>query len=390
MKRVLFICLGLICLSIFIHPSFALGITPARYEVAYEPGKQYDFMFQVRNAVGDLNISKQGELTSYMEMEEGIFNVNPGETKDISVKFTIPSDLTPGKHDTGVLVAELPPNAYGRPGISAVVAVVGQIRIVVPYPQKYAEIKFNAPSTLAGQKAYFTVNFMNYGEQEIQSATGTITVVSGENNITIPLTTEQNIPSMQQTELYGEWDTTGIKAGTYLAAADVLYDGIAANQERGIIQVGDKSILITKINAANISSGSVAKISTDIQSQWNAPLSTYAQFVINSGQDTIADFKSPTTTLQSWSADTLTAYWDASNVAVGTYDLKAILHYEDKTTEASTTINVTEREKGKSTINMPPEQLAILALVVLVIAFGFLIARKKGRGRQQQYWPRYG
>ncbi|MCX6774840.1 MAG: hypothetical protein NTY99_01980, partial [DPANN group archaeon] len=309
----------------------------------------------------DINVTVRGDMLDGVVFENQIIHLEAGESKLVDVNFTIPANLAPGRHETQILVAELPP-PHQQAGLAAVVAVVGQIRVFAPYPDKYAELSgLDIVDTSIGQKAVFKADFKNYGSQEIQSIAGTLEisdVYTNEKIASVPIDIEQNVPTGDSAILYAEWDTTNAKAGTYHVATNVLYDGIAANQISTNFRVGDKTVKIVNIS---------------------------------SGQTTIADVKSPTATLSPWSGAQLVAYIDTTNVLPGTYDLKTILHYEDKTTENNTQINITKKTgNGIAGVNVPPEQLAILALVALIIVFGLLIARKKRKGRQQQYWPRYG
>ncbi len=398
MRKIFLIILGMLGLSLMFHAGFALSITPGRYDIPYEPGKQYDLTFQISGEYSptDINITVRGDMLDGIVLENQIIHLDAGVGKIIDVNFTVPADLTPGRHEAQLLAAELPP-ANQHSGLAAVVAVVGQIRVFAPYPNKYAEISnFNTQSVSAGQTAVFSADLTNYGSQDIQSIAGTVDIFdiyTNESIASVPIDVLQNVPTGSGATLYAEWDTTGVKAGTYHVETNAIYDGITANQLTTNLRVGNKFVKIVNISAQNITSGSINKVSVDTRSEWNLPLQTYAQFVVSSGQTTVADVSSPTVTLGPWSSATFDAYIDATNVLPGTYDLKTIIHYEDNTTENSAQIIIAKKTgSGIAGINMPSDQLAILALVILVIAFGLLIARKKRKGRRatQQYWPRYG
>lgn len=400
MKKLAQILLIMICSLAIVQSSSAISISPGRYEVAYEPGTQHEFTFQVGNA-GYVSISKRGEMIDYLELEEGVYDLSAGATREITVKFTVPPNLTSGIHNAEILAAELPSQSTGT--MNAVAAVVGQIRITIPYPEKYAELfSVDAEDVAVGQKVYFVAKLRNYGEQEIQSAAGALEIrnyLTNKSITTIPLTTVQNIKSLEEASLSAEWDTTGAAVGNYIALAAVQYDDIIANPRASLFKVGDKFVQILDVRAASVPAGSMAKIAVDAQSIWPEPLSTFARAIISANQTTLGDVKSPTEVISPWGRTQFTLYWDTNKISAGTYDLKVILHYDDKTTENNTQIIVTEAEAKQATektISLPPEQLIILTLVVLIIVFGILFARKRrGRSKPQTYayaqpYRRYG
>jgi len=151
----------------------AIGITPARTTVNFEPGLEKQVSISVINSEGkDVNlvVAVQGELADYVTLEKTSFSIPSSQnSKNIGYSIKLPSELSPGLHTADIIVLQLPDTGeLDDAFIGAAVAVVSQLHIYVSYPGKYAEADLNVLN-LNDENIQFVIPVLSRGDFDISS-----------------------------------------------------------------------------------------------------------------------------------------------------------------------------------------------------------------------------
>ncbi|MEM2874318.1 MAG: hypothetical protein QW063_02660 [Candidatus Nanoarchaeia archaeon] len=363
-----------------------LGIMPSRVEFPYEPGAIHNLTLKIVNNDGrpmDIIFVTRGELANYVSYPNLTTHLENKQQIDLPITFTIPDGLKPGLHEALIGPLQLPP-AGGR-GISAVVSVLTQLRVRVPYPGKYAEVELETHDVNLAETEHFKVLLHSYGNETINLAEGKVVVFNDYNLVgEAQLESVQNIAPGSTVEMYGDWKPE--EAGIYRAKAIVDYDGFSAVSENRSFKVGEMVMEIKKVEPQTLISGEINTLIVDVQSKWNAPLTAYAtiQLLKSANGGVLAEGGTKTETFQPWETKSLSAYLNLKDVPTGIYPGVVTLYYEGKTTNMSTEFNVVA----------PKEQIVsitgvyYLLLLILIIIFLLIIYFRRREKKEENKWTR--
>lgn len=399
-------CLGIfavILLVLSIGPASvqAIGITPGRTTMDFEPGLQKDVSFAViNNEKKDMKVLlyvKEGDLADIITLYNTLVDFSDDEeSKSFRYTVKLPQAIEkPGKHTIEIVAKELPKNVEGAaPQVGATTAVITQLIIKVPYQGKYAEIELMIPTVNAGDPVTFFVKANNLGDQDILRAKARIEILGPTNEVIKVLeTAEKPIGAKKREELLATWEGE-INPGAYHAVATLDYDGKLARAEQNFA-VGNMFIDVYSIEVSNFQLGGIAKFNIKVKSKWNQRIeNVYGQMVIeDEDKKPIADFKTASIEVEPLGEGVLQGFWDTEGVKIGTYDARVVLHYGDKTTEKKLKTHidlnairvdimdvsvgaVTSIGKGLSENNY----IMLLIIVLVVINAGwFLYLRRRKR-----------
>lgn len=401
----------LLALSIFILSSIdvnALGVAPSRKIVEYSPGEQSYTIRIVNNENKDMRVMVyfQGELAEYASIAQNIITVNSNEPeKSVTYNVNIPAGLTPGTKKLDVMMLELGANIdtekidLDKTMIFSTVLIVHQLRVNVPYPGVFAEGVLYISEADVNETMTFTVNVLNKGTSQIKDVNGEL-VIYGPTNEEVRRIKSSSIASIEsgQAEKIVVNMLTDINPGLYTAEFIVNY-----NDKQFVLRenfrIGSQLIDIEGIRVENFKLGTIAKFDVDLLNKWNQPISSvYADMkVLNSQSIEIAAFKTAPADLKQLSHGTITGYWDTREVDIGSYDIKVVLHYEEKTIEKifktvvgidsitlqdpSLSGQVISSEGGGNKLSL----LYILVIISIVFNIGLFVYFKFMRKKKQEF-----
>jgi len=379
MRRILFWVLALLLL---VPSSLALGISPSRTELAYEPGLVKDITYAVRGDAGaDIEAIKQNTLSDYVDILSPVnFTLDEKGTGRISIRFTMPELPEPGLHEALVGAQEGIP--VGTGGVVARVAVLSQIWVRVPYPEKYLDFWFDAPTRVASNSIMpFTVKMTSRGSVPIEHISGAVEIFNslGDSLAIIPTTSAGNLNFGESVMISADWSTANIRAGSYKAIVTVNYDEKTKVFEHNF-NVGEMLIEIVNVNASQILKDSIAKIPITVTSKWNDDIEgVYATIDISSAGKHVTQLQTPTKTIGSWATDKLEAYWDTESLETGTYSADIIVYYADKTASTKKQLRIVETltEEKQFAVSTDMIMIGILAVIITVLAFIYIKKRKQ-------------
>ena len=318
----------------------ALGVTPARKVIDFQPGVQHDVSFSLLNDENKemtVVIYAEGELADRIIVSENVINFGAVEgSRDITYSFKLPDDMLPGTSETKIVARELPKTtAHTGAQVGGTVAVVHQLQIQKPYPGKYALAELKIAETGSTENVNFIVPVSNFGTQDIVNARGIIDIFGPTNEkIATVETNEIGIVSGERTELTAVWE--GASFGRYYAVLTVVYDGEVTPiiEETFGVGVSDLEILQIKTND-DFRLGEIAKFNILVDNGLAVDLNqVFAEMIVYTldGEEVIR-FKSSTESIESLGKQELVAYWDTEGIKEDEYRTTLIIHYDNQKIE---------------------------------------------------------
>jgi len=373
----------------------ALGVTPGKKIFDYEIGGKKSGEFSVINSEGKdvkLIVVVEGELSDYVSVSEDEFMMSESEkSKNLFYTLEIPAGLSPGNHRTDIKVLQLPAEqGEEEVFIGAIVGVVTQVNLFVPYPGKFVEAKLNV---LDGEKEInFVIPVLSRGELDLENVKATIDVYGPLNEKIASLkTNEVEIKSGKKEDISAEWDVNEVQPGPYTAIAQIDYDGNQLVVEREFI-VGKKVLNLVGIGVENFVLGEIAKLDMIVESGWKETLpDVYAQMIVydDFGEE-MADIKSASYDVSPQKNTLIEAFWDTESVVEGIYDVSLSFFYEGKVDQYDLGVDVGQYDikfigvgyvisegKGRSSGSLVTILVVVIIILVLMNLSWFLYFRKK-------------
>jgi len=375
MKRVFILLIVLLTSIISIN---AIGITPSRTIINFEPNFRNIYSVHAHNNLGEtvlVSAGVGGDLAEYIEvLDIKEVEVDPGKSAEFKFLVSLPPAITePGTHKAFITVHEElidPPEGY----FLATGRVSSVIEIKVPFPGKYAKLDLIVPNVDVGEKARFKLNIENLGEKDIQKLYGTVSIQEGDKVIKRETTGTIGLKSKKSAELYTTMNTSGMHGGNYNAIAILDYDGNKATDEE-IFRLGDLDVNLTNYTR-EFEVNKINRWDIWFESRWNKPIEgLYAQAkILQDGKEIDIFVRTPTINLGPWQETRAVAYWDTSGFGLGEYDANIILHYNNKTEDNLVKIKIV-KPKSKFQLQIPLifEQVGIEIVILIVIAIVILL-----------------
>ncbi len=378
----------------------ALGVTPARNTLDFEPGLKKDLSFSIINSEHkDMNIIiyAEGELAKSIILQgDSSFKMSASEeSREIKYSLKIPNELRPGVRIGEIVILETPVKTSNDQNyIGATVAVVTQIYVYVPYPGKYAEAELNVVNAEQGGEAVFVIPIVNRGDLGLENIRVNIDIYNKLNEKITTINSETiSIISGEKKDIVVKWKADS-PVGTYRAVATVIYDGETISLEKQF-NIGTADLDLQEITVNDFSLGQIAKMEMLVENKWSEPITgAYAQTnIFNAKGEVMVDFKSATQDFSPLSKEVLTSYWDTGGVGEGTYEASVYLRYGEKSSQKDLQLKVSEDNleiiglgyvisSGRSSSSDGNSGLIFILIVVVVVLIlvnllWFLVLRKK-------------
>ncbi len=332
-KTVLLLLLSIFITLISLSNALAIGVTPGRTTLDFQPNLQRTIEIAVlNNEHKDMKIAfgVMGELADYVSLNAKSLELKPDEeSKSIAYTINLPSSLQPGTQEAKIIVTEVPKDiGENDVTVGAAIVTISQLLVKVPYPYKYAEIRLKTKDASNG-KVNIYVEVDNLGQHDLVDRQAIIEIFGPTNEkIAVLKTDTKTIPAGKKDELVASWQDN-VNAGQYKAVASLAYDeGKIANAE-GIFSVGSLGVDVVDISVKNFRLGEIAKFEIVAENKWNqATKDVFAQLQIFDGQSqNVADVKTASLDISPLSRQILTAYWDTAGIKEGEYSGKIILNF---------------------------------------------------------------
>ena len=390
--------LWILALLVLVSQSFALGIAPGHKDVVFEPNMQFREKMKITNndqARFTAVLYAQGELAEYIEFEQVSVDFSDGaREKYVYYNMKLPESFDKkGLHQADIVVRSVPleQDSDGI-GVSASVAVISKLNIMVPYTGKYVEIELFSPHFESGKQSNFAVEVKNLGTEDVLQAQAIIDIYGPLNEkIDTVYSDIVKIDSKDKELLIAKWTPT-VPTGSYYAVATVVYDEFNI-QDRRDFAIGTLTIDVVDVSVTDFTLGGIAQFDILLSSNWNLPVNeVYAETTIKDEVGkSYAKFKTASVNIPAFGKQRVESYWDTTTVGPGKYKMDITLNYLDQKTErifdilvsldaiqASPVGQLIGAQKVESADLDLENIVFILAfLVVLLIAFNIFIYLKK-------------
>lgn len=364
MKRVILAFIILICASV-ISGSCALaaiGVSPSIYEIDFEPGlqKSFKFNFFIDNPDMRLAIEKSGDFSDYLT-----FDKTTVESHE-SVTATLKLPETPAKYGMNYLYVAGRQEGKMGPGFGIVGVIRGVIRIIVPYPGKYAEAELFVNNTKKGELTNYELTIYNRGSENLQ--------VDGAIKVNFPSGDEVGEIRLERFELLtraskkitGALDTTNYSAGKYYAKVILEFEGLNTSEANAEFRVGDLFVEIVNYTR-EIERNKINRFEVQIESNWNDPIGgLYGEGEIVGGN---IRFKTPSANLKSFEKTQLTGYLDATNMTEDMLKVKMDLVYAGKRTSKMLDVYFKKEPRDMKLIYITIASVVTILFLIVVIVF---------------------
>jgi hypothetical protein len=381
---------------------YSLGVSPGRTTVDFSPGLQKTVVVNVLNNEKkdmQLAIFARGELANYVSLSQDSMSFLPSEgQKQFTYNVSLPSTLDPGLKEAEIVVREVTGgSSEGETTVRALVAVVSQLHVNVPYPGKYLTADLFVEEAKQGEPVKFYIPVKSYGEDRIDSAAPTIIIYSQNGTEMARIAGEAvSIDSQQSHEFGLEWDAN-VQPGIYRAAASVDYDGNRVAAEKQFL-VGEFFLKPLDISVNNFRLGQVAKLNILVENIGNTVISD-ASANINLKDDAgrqAADITTQPAEVPVGSSTELYGYWDTADVQQGTYTGSLKVGYGDKFAEKQIKMLVQEDAISTEIVGVTGQVIGsagggglaikpvylILAFLIIANIVWMVYYRKKRQGAQ--------
>jgi len=378
---------------------YAIGITPGRTTVNFEPNLQKQVSFSVTNSEQkemSVLFFVRGELKDFVSLnQDGTSFTSDESSKSFDYSVLLLEELEPGLHTAEIVAQEVPKDSDEEgTTLGSTVAVVTQLYVYVPYPGKYIEFETEIIEASPGQTTAFLIPMINRGSLDVQKVQTKIEIYSGENFIDELQLEEIGVLAGERKEVMGMWDTD-VEIGRYKAKIILNYDGEEKILEKEF-NVGDAKLEIELITVKDFKLGRIAKFNILVNNKLNQEIKdvNVNMIVYGDEKEVIADFKSQNYDVSSLSKTEMVAYWDTENVEEGTYDGKLILRYGSEKDEKNVKIKVTDNSievvglTGKVIVQSGSDfnitNILIIVIVILILAnvLWFLVFKRLRRKRK--------
>jgi len=326
---------GMILLAVLLSSdALALGITPGRTVLEFEPGKTKEIKFTILN-----NENKDMKVIVYSDEGNRFLDIKPTvitlgakePSKDFTFNFKATGQLNPGMNELKIMVKELP-EGYGEKDaakITATMELIHQLRINVPYPGKYAESDVYITSNDAEKPVLFTIPIFNMGKERIGKAKATIEIfdVNG-NSIAVIETNEISLESGKEGKVVAELSQK-LGRGRYNAKIHLAYDDNVIDMEKEFF-VGVPLINVNGVTVdSNFRLGNIARFSMLLENMWNQGIEGIFSDIriTDSNNREMTRFKTASADIDANSIGVVDAYWDTKDVDPGVYRMSIALHY---------------------------------------------------------------
>jgi len=276
-----------------------VGVSPASYTVNFEPNLERTFSFGfIFDEGAESEVYTAGALTEYVTINKESLK-GSGE---VVATLKLPESIEqPGEHRIFIGAKQIP---SGTAGIGIVGNARGVIKVIVPYPGKYAEVIFEASNANAGEPVDFSVMIDNKGKEELDVGVS-IEITDSSKEITETLDFENIIiPISGSEKLTRQLDTTNYKPGDYNATAIVRY-GKESIEREAVFRLGELYVGISNYSA-EFEKNKINKFEIEAESFWNDVINNLFANISIKGYN--IEFLTPSIDLAPWTKSKLTGW----------------------------------------------------------------------------------
>ena len=344
-----FVFVLLVSMLFFTKEVSALGLTPGRTTIDFEPGMQQEYEVTIlNNEHKNFNVVfyLEGDLKQFVTLRTSEIHFSEHEaSQKIAYTLHLPQSIQdPGTHEVRLIASEVLPDLENTSVYTVQVKteIIHQIHIQVPYPGKYLQSEFFVIEKDDG--THFLVTLLNLGKEDISHAQTTFEIYNptGEK-----INETQSIPlSIKRRERRESLTSfTVSQPGSYRIKAILQYDSEQKTFEQNV-SLGNFQLKLLDLFVNDFKLGSIAQFNVLVENIGNDLVKdAYSALHLHTPEGvSVADVKSATLTLSSGEKQKMFLYWDTKNVQVGVYEGKIALFYGGNYTEKQIKTSVSQNK----------------------------------------------
>jgi len=364
----------------------ALGISPAITTVDFEPSETYMGSFTLYNHGSSpikVSLLVLGELADYIEAPSQI-TVNPDSQEVVKYKLSLPGSMDYGFHKVEIMATEDTIQSEGETLVSAKIAVVTQIKVLVPYPEKYVDAEIAIDERQ--DETWFALALTNVGNVDIEKAYANIAIEDQTKLIERIMTNSAKIEVKDKNMVYAV-SKQNLQPGDYKATATINYDGKENTITKDFQIKKERLILVKEFSVGSAEEGAPIRFDVAIENNANKEMKDVVLDldIIDANQKVIKNLKSAPLSLKPKEQINTPIYWDYQMTGNEVYKANLMVNSGEYAVEKSIEFNAkglidenkepaVETELGK-----PLNKNWFIAIggIVLVIIIAAVIIHKK-------------
>ncbi|KYK25973.1 hypothetical protein AYK26_01695 [Euryarchaeota archaeon SM23-78] len=355
----------------------ALGVSPARKTVSFEPNTTLELEFNIIN-------SEQNSLKVDLSVSDNFSDIIFFEKKQVQLEtdkyqvpfkviFNFPAEMEPGIHKGFIKITPLIVGPSDRM-FAAFVSPRIPISIRVPYPSKYADVSLVVQQVDEGTPVPIYVEFDNMGSEDILKAGAELELYEPGNILISKL----SVPDIRVNQ-----DALGktraepspiLRRGEYRVVVNAYYDEIDKSFET-MFSLGTPLIRIKELITRKLVKDEINKVVFKAYNEWNKELSVAGFISIGDEQSEM-----PLFVLAKDEERQITGFFDTTGLELGEYNMSITLIYANQIRTYPFLITITEKPE----IIERPERvlpliiiLAIAAVIIILVIVLFIIKKRK-------------
>ena len=306
----------------------SIGISPAKFQLYFEPNIEVDYTFTASSANPNeyIHIEVKGDLTEYVTVSQTRF-LKGGS---FVVTLKLPSNISvPGNHR--ILIAAVPfvdeSELNGTLGGKAVVQA--PIDVYVPYPGKYVEAEFMINDVSESNNAIYKLKLHSLGTDFVViNSRLELYDTTGKNKIlTQTLVDSERMNSKEEREFIGLLNSSELKPGSYKLKVIVDYEQKVIELDE-LFRVGYLFVNITDYSY-EFETGKINQFDIEVENLWNQELkNVYGEVTVTEKGKILEEIKTFSIDLKPWKRTNITGFFDAINITEGRYIANIKIFYQ--------------------------------------------------------------
>lgn len=380
MKKEVLIILILFLLPIKVS---AIAISPAKFEFDFVPELTRELEVTIVNSNQypiNATLSFGGDLSQYILYNSTIIELNVSGFSKQKFVLKLPKKIgTPGENLIGITAAEVINPLAG--GIAVGTAVESQIKINVPYPEKFVSMQFLAENVNENETVDFEIKVKNKGILKINNLEAFVEV-SDELNLIKKLKSEKYfLESNEEKTIPLKLRTIGLSPGKYYAKAYVVYDNINSKASSEEFRIGTQDIKLN--NYTNILSfNQINKAIFILENLWNTKIDKiYGIVKLKKNGKQALEVKTNEVLIGPFGTNELVAYLDTSGLESGNYQSEFAVYFSDrnKKFELEQIIETAPKKIEKKQYNT-----ILITLIIIIVLFDIIRIIKNKRKKKRE------
>jgi len=361
--------IGLIFFFILVSSVQAIGITPARVTVDFEPGmegvKNFCVINNQKKSMG-VELFVDGGLAEYIELSATRATMNPAEySKCFSYIYSLPDRLEPGTHEARIGV---------------------QFRVFVPPEGSHIQIERILTSQAeVGYQVTIKLLVRSIGTEDTEFY-GDVKI-SDSNNINLgTLTVPKTLVTAGAVKIVElKWGGSTIP-GRYSILASLTYDEGVETTGTVEIKIGGEHVDIIAEDSMQVALDDISKFILTVENFWSEEIEDVSGRIViqDSTGKIIEQLSIDSFDLKALGTKNLNLFWDSRDASAGEYLVTVVLDYLDgkvSTKKITLSIGAVSAVAEKSSLDAPSQELvatlSLLLIVLVILTIIYVAVRKK-------------